>query len=166
MEQLALDRVVFIPAAISPHKLGTHPMPPGLRAEMVRVAIAAEPAFALDELELHRPGPSYAIDTVEEIRRSHPADEIIYLIGEDNVPALGTWHRFEELQQLVTFVVFGRGEQTLAHPYERLARRLDISSTEIRERIAHGRSIAYLLPETARVLLEQHHLSQAHSRLA
>jgi nicotinate-nucleotide adenylyltransferase len=161
LELLGLERVIFIPAAISPHKLHTHPVPAPLRAEMVRAAIAGEPRFAMDELELHRPGPSYTIDTVEAIHAAHPGAEIIYLIGEDNVPALGTWHRIEELRRLVEFVVFGRGRHVTPGTYRLLPRRLDISSTEIRERIAQGLSIAYLVPEPVRALLEQHHLYQA-----
>src|SRR4051812_31304590 len=72
LEQLALDRVVFIPAAQSPHKLAYLPAPAETRLEMVRAAVADEPRFEIDESEVQRPGPSFTIDTVEAWRARAP----------------------------------------------------------------------------------------------
>src|SRR4051794_10715950 len=158
MELMSLDRVVFLPAAISPHKLGCRPSRPETRVEMVRAAIAGEPGFVLDEREIHRAGPSYTVDTVREIREEHPDAHLVYLIGQDNVAKLHTWHRFEEIAQSVEFAVFGRSEGQQHHPFSQLLRRVDISATEIRERVARGASIRYFVPEPVRSLIEHHRL--------
>jgi nicotinate-nucleotide adenylyltransferase len=68
LEVLELDRVIFVPAALSPHKLATSPASPELRRAMLAAAVAEEPGFDLDDSELHLPGPSFAIDTVERAR--------------------------------------------------------------------------------------------------
>jgi len=160
IERLALDRVIFIPAALSPHKLTTRPVLPTLRRDMVAAAIAGEPSFALDDSEIHRAGPSYTIDTVENVRTAHPRAELFYFIGEDNVAALHTWRRIEDLRRLVQFIVFGRGESGAAHDFVRLPRRIDISATEIRTRVAHGESIRYLVPDAVREIIARHQLYQ------
>ena len=72
LEQLALDRVIFIPAALSPHKLARDPAPAALRCAMLAAALADEPRFALDDSELQRPGPSFSIDSVERIAAQFP----------------------------------------------------------------------------------------------
>jgi nicotinate-nucleotide adenylyltransferase len=158
MDLLNLDGVIFIPAAISPHKLATRPTPAELRREMLARAIAGEPQFELDDCELHRQGPSYTVETVEAMRARLPDTEFFYLIGDDNVLKLHTWHRFEELRSFVQFVVFHRDGAGAKHDYPILPRRIDISATEIRERIARGASIRYLVPETVRELIEHHRL--------
>ena len=84
-EQLSLDRVIFIPAAISPHKLKQQPTAPELRLEMLRAAIEGESHFCLDALELERPAPSYTVDTMEALKTREPDADFVYLIGEDNV---------------------------------------------------------------------------------
>jgi nicotinate-nucleotide adenylyltransferase len=161
LEELALDRVIFIPAALSPHKLVTIPAPAAARLEMLVAALADEPGFTMDDSELQRPGPSFAIDTVERFRTTHPGAELFYLIGADNLRELHTWRRIDELRQLVEFVVFGRGDAIAAESgFRILGRRLDISATEIRRRVARGESIRYLVPEPVRALIAAHHLYQ------
>lgn len=160
IERLALDRVIFIPAAISPHKLATNPAPAAVRREMIAVSIGAEPCFELDDSELHRSGPSFTIDTVEHMRAKHAGAVLFYFIGADNVRELGTWRRIDELRQLAQFVVFEREASATAHDFPTLTRRIDISATEVRGRVARGESIRYLVPEPVRSLIEQHHLYQ------
>ena len=108
VEQLQLDRIVFIPNTISPHKESRVSAPSSLRWEMLQAAVAGEPGFAADDLELRRTGPSYAIDTVEEYARRYPGAELFYLVGEDNLLLLHTWRRYEELRQRVQFVAMSR----------------------------------------------------------
>lgn len=158
--QLALDRVIFIPAAVSPHKLHTVPTPPEVRRAMVAAAIAGDPRFSLDDSELHRAGPSFTIDTVEQIRARRPGSELFYFIGADNVRQLDTWRRIEDLRRLAQFVVFEREAEAPAHDFPRLARRIDITATEIRQRVARGESIRYLVSEPVRALITQHQLYQ------
>ena len=156
-EMLALEKIIFVPAAISPHK-----DPPAASAKtrlaMLQAAIEDETGFAVDECELRRPSPSYAIDTVEEIRRRESEAEIYYLIGEDNLSALASWHRFEQLREMVRFVVLDRTGTQTNHPYQVVHRRIDISATEIRKRIALGRSIRYLVPPAVEEIIRQSNL--------
>ena len=163
MELLNLDRVIFVPAALSPHKLDTRPVAASLRHEMLCAAVQDEPSFIVDDQEIHREGPSFTIDTVEQVHARHPDAELHYLIGHDNVPELHTWRRIDDLRALVQFVVFGRGENDGSHSFPTLSRRVDISATEIRTRVASGRSIRYLVPEPVRQLIEKHHLYQESS---
>jgi nicotinate-nucleotide adenylyltransferase len=156
-EELGLEKVIFVPAAVSPHK--NSPVASAeMRLSMLRAAIEGETAFAVDECELRRTSPSYAIDTVEEIQQRQAGSEIFYLIGEDNVTALASWHRFERLQKMVRFIVLDRiGAQT-NHPYEVVHRKIDISATDIRNRIASGRSIRYLVPPKVEEIIRQNNL--------
>lgn len=162
LEELQLDQLVFIPANLSPHKLATQPAPAALRREMLATAIAGEPGFTLDDSELSYAGPSYTIDTVERVRAAHPDAQLFYLIGADNVRDLHTWRRIEDLRRLVEFVVFGRGDKAGQAPpeFRTLSRRIDISATEIRRRVARGESIRYLVPEPVRSIISAHHLYQ------
>ncbi|HEY8901062.1 MAG TPA: nicotinate-nucleotide adenylyltransferase [Chthoniobacterales bacterium] len=148
-EQLGLDRVVFIPAAISPHKLHRRPAPAEARLEMVRAAIEGEAGFECDDCELHREGPSFTVDTVREMRARHPDEEFLYFIGEDNVALLDTWREIGELRRLVEFVVLDRDVGGAIGEFRRVCRQMDVSSSEIRNRVARGESIRYLLPDKA-----------------
>ena len=170
LEQLSLDRLFFIPAAINPHKLDAAPQAsPRLRLEMLREATRVQPLFSVDTLELEREGPSFTIDTVDAFRARFAGAQIFLLLGEDNLPKLHSWHQFERLRQLVSFVSFGRRAYApeaavpAAAPdkdlrLERLVRKIDISSTEIRARVAKGLPIQYLVPESVRLLIQSHAL--------
>lgn len=163
MERLSLDRVIFIPAAQSPHKLTRIPAPPAVRLAMVRAAIAGEPRFECDNSETTREGPSFTVDTVEAWRAKFPDDEFFCLIGEDNVRELPTWRRYDELRGMVQFVVFGRDASAPAHDFPRVDRRVDISATEVRKRVAQRRSIRYLVPEAVREIIATHQIYQGES---
>jgi nicotinate-nucleotide adenylyltransferase len=160
IEQLKLDHVIFIPAALSPHKPGTAPAASALRCEMLAAAITGESRFLLDECELHRGEPSYTIDTVELMRHRFPGADLFYLIGRDHLQKLDTWHRIDQLRQLVQFIIFNRGAADPPDTVPSLARRIDISATEIRQRVARGDSIRYLLPPAVEGLIARHHLYQ------
>lgn len=162
METLRLDRMIFIPANRSPHKSSSEPAPGSIRRDMIAAAIADEPGFALDDSELIRPGPSYTIDTVESILSAHPNAHVYCLVGADNLAELPTWRRYEDLRRLAEFVILGRGvaDEKAADGVRTLGRRIDISSTEIRRRVALGQSIRYLVPEAVRAMIARHHLYQ------
>jgi nicotinate-nucleotide adenylyltransferase len=166
LTELGLDLLVFVPAGVNPHKMQTAPQASGeARLEMLQLATREEARFLVDPLELERDGPSFTVDTVETFRRRWPEAELFLLLGEDNLPKLHTWHRFESLQNLVTFVTFGRNTSDQANPATKLGphldRRVDISSTEIRLRIAQGLPIRYLIPEPVRLLIYSHVLYQS-----
>ena len=160
LEEFKLDRLVFVPAAESPFKIQNHSAPAGDRLAMLRLAIAGEDRFSVDPLEIERGGISYSIDTVKMFRNRDPGAELFFLVGEDNADRLSEWHRFEELKKLVCFVVLSRSEDFQSPEYPVVQRRIEISSTEIRNRVANQESITYLVPESVKHYIEQHQLYQ------
>lgn len=158
MESLGLDRVIFIPANVSPHKLARPPVAARLRCEMVAAAIASEPRFSMDTCEAERDGASFAVDTVRLMHQRFPQSEFFYFIGEDNVPALHTWREIDELKKMASFVLLARGNLETAEGFSVISRNIDISSTDIRNRIARGLSVRYLLPDAVYAILTRHQL--------
>lgn len=154
LEQLRLERIIFVPAKISPHKLDRPPSPPELRLGLLRAAIEGEPRFSVDPLELSREGPSFAIDTVRAFCAAMPDAEFFYFIGDDNLEELHTWKDIGELKKLARFAVFTRGGHAIPDGWPSIHRRIEISSTEIRKRIAAGASVRYMVPENVRAILE------------
>jgi nicotinate-nucleotide adenylyltransferase len=158
LERLGLDEVIFVPAAISPLKKAAPVASGELRLAMLRAAIKGEPKFSVDDCELRRPAPSYTIDTVEQVRRRNSDTAIYCLIGEDNVDRLAKWHRFTELENMVHFVVLDRTGQASTCSYPVIDRKIDISATEIRSRVASGRSIRYLVPPAEEEIIRREKL--------
>jgi nicotinate-nucleotide adenylyltransferase len=158
VEQLDLDSLIFIPAAISPHKLQEQPAPPEIRLEMMRAAIEGEPQLCLDAMELDRPAPSYTVDTIEALKAREPEAAFIFLIGEDNVVQLPNWHRFADLSTMVQFAVLDRSGLKTTHPYPTIRRHLEISASDIRNRVARGQSIRYLVPPAVEKIIRERQL--------
>jgi nicotinate-nucleotide adenylyltransferase len=164
-ETLGLERVVFVPNNIPPHKAGRQLAPAADRLRMVELAIAGNPAFEVSDIELRREGKSYSIDTVRQLLAEHPEGwDIHFLIGADSLHELPTWYRAAELADLCMFVVASRPGESLddLEPLrgklrdDQIAaiagRRIEIpligiSSTEIRRRVREGLSIRYLVPD-------------------
>ena len=162
---LALDRVVFIPAKLPPHKAGADLADARDRVRMARLAVAGNAKFWVSEVELRRPGRSYTIDTVAAMRRRFGARaELFFLMGTDSLAELPTWRKARELVRQCTFVPLSRagvrlpgaaalgralGEREGRGMLKRLIRmpRLEISGCDIRRRVAAGRSIRYLVPD-------------------
>lgn len=156
-ERLGLDKIIFVPAAVSPFKVNTAASGE-LRLSMLRAAIEDEPGFAIDDCELRRPPPSYTIDTVNEIAKRENAAEIYCLIGDDNVRDLPKWHRADELKNMVRFIVLDRTGNAVSHNFSTIGRKIDISATEIRKRVASGQSIRYLVPSAVEKIIRQQKL--------
>lgn len=165
LEQLGLERVLFIPANISPHKTGTPPASPSMRVAMLKAALDGEPAFSIETCELEREGPSYAIDTVRHLSANHVGVDWTFLIGGDNVAALDTWREIDALRGMVEFAVFaGRESAEGTGGMPRINRRIDLSSSEIRNRIACGLPVRYFVPDAVERLIAEHRL-YLHDRL-
>jgi len=158
MEEFKLDRIIFVPAAESPFKIHNHTAPASDRLAMLRLAVSGEDRFEVDPMEIERGGVSYSIDTVRSFRGREPGAELFFLVGEDNAYRLAEWHRFAELKKLVHFVVLSRSEDFQSPEYPVVQRRVEISSTEIRNRVANQESITYLVPESVISYIEQHQL--------
>jgi nicotinate-nucleotide adenylyltransferase len=159
VEQMDLDHIIFIPNAISPHRLRQKHAGDQHRYEMIVAAIAGEPRFRAGDMEIRRGGISYTFETVLSLKEKYPRGTgLFYLIGQDNADELDSWHRIDELKEMVSFVVFTRSNREPSHPFLKLERRVDISATEIRERVAKGLSIRYLVPDPVRQIIADRQL--------
>jgi nicotinate-nucleotide adenylyltransferase len=167
LEHLRLDELRWVPAGVPWQKARTlAPVPD--RQAMVMAAIAGEPRFVLEPCELWRSGPSYMIDTVRELQAAQPAGEWFLVIGQDQYANLHTWHEWRELVQRVTLAVAARdgvdpqpAAELAAVPHRVLALplpRIDISSSEIRERIADGRDYTDMVPPAVASYIDRHPL--------
>jgi len=161
LEELSLDRIIFIPAGVSPFKTSHPPVASSSdRLEMIREAIKVNPRFSVDDRELHRDGPSFAIDTVRELLGDYPGVRFIYLIGADNLKDLEKWHEIGELRNLVDFAVLDRSETAVTgdRDFPVVNRRIDLSSTEIRSRIREGLSIRFMVVQEVYNIIMTRHL--------
>jgi nicotinate-nucleotide adenylyltransferase len=169
-EACELDRVWLIVAGSPPHKPGGRTAV-GHRLEMVRVAIAGHPAFAASDIEAKRPGPHYSVETLEAVRRDHPDDELFFLIGADSLADLPTWREPERIAQLATIVVVNRPSidevdpaglpdfGPASHPLSWVSiPPVGIASSDLRRRLAEGRSIRYMVPRGVEAYIEAHGL--------
>lgn len=170
LEALHLDQVRFIPTAVPPHRADAQ-LAFAQRCEMVRLAIANEPRFALDALEGDRTGPSYSVDTLTTLRATYPEHRLIWLIGTDAFAKIDHWHRWQECLEVAEFAVLHRPNNVIkdndktADVYPELPPNakvhhininpLAISSTEIRHMLSEGRSPRYLLPAKVANYIEQ-----------
>lgn len=153
-ESLELDRIAFIPAGVQPFKHDRMQAAPEQRLDMLHLMAAGDPRFLIDPIEVERGGLSYTVETLEAFARREPDAIRFLLIGEDLAEQIGTWRDPERIAQLATIAVLTRGqaEGALASdgvPLRRVpTRRVDVSSSEIRQRCAAGRSIAGFVTES------------------
>lgn len=147
MERLELNKVIFLPALISPFKLDRPPAPAEARCQMVSAAIGDEPRFEMDPCEVEREGPSFAIDTVRILRSRHPEAKLYYFIGDDNLSELNGWKDIAMLREAAQFVVLSRAGMPFLSEFPTITRHIEISSTEIRNRVARGLSVRYMAPQ-------------------
>ena len=163
-EALDLEKVIFVPAAVSPFKGRAAAASGDMRLKMLQGAIESEEGFAIDDCELRRPPPSWTIDTVLEIRKRETDSEIYLLIGEDNVASLDRWRRFDDLKEMVRFVVLDRTGSQKLYNYRIVRRKIDISATDIRKRVARGQSIRYLVPPAVEEIIQRQKLYREQSK--
>lgn len=175
LEALDLTRVLFIPCAMPPHKPATGLLSAEHRKAMLTAAIEDDFRFEFSDVELRRGGRSYAIDTMTELRARMPDADFYWIIGADALLELRMWKDIARLLELCEFVTIPRpgvdisslepGDLGLDLPWpERLmqniikGRRIDISSSDIRYRVAEGMSIRYLVPHAVEMYIAEHGL--------
>lgn len=159
-DQLALDRVVLMPAGRPPHKEIADD--PGARArlDLCRLAVSGDPGLGVCELELEREGASYTVDTLRVLHDREPGDELTFIVGGDMAESLPAWREPREILRLAQLAVAERDELRAQDIAARLAPlhdgtrivffdmpRLDISSTDLRRRVAEGRPVRHLVPD-------------------
>jgi nicotinate-nucleotide adenylyltransferase len=179
-EQGRLEQVWFVPAPRPPHKNDGTLTRFDQRVEMIQLAIAGQAAFRVDEIEKERTGPSFTVDTVTELRRRHPADDFYLLVGSDTLAEIHTWYEPVRLLRMVGLLAMTRpGHPTRTAEQIRALLRLpesasvrvdmvetpliDISSHDLRNRAAAGRSLRYLLPRAVEIYVAEKQLYRGSS---
>lgn len=163
-EALSLDLLLLVPARVSPFKAGEAVTPGEVRLELLRRALAGHPDLEAWPGELARPAPSYTVDTLREVRSQYPGADLFLLMGDDQWASFPDWRSPREILELATVCVLARagdadGDGAPDWPHLRLpTRRVDVSSSEIRERAALGRSIRFLVPERVREAIIENRL--------
>ena len=167
LQALRLDRVRWIPAGQPWQKIKTREVAASVHREaMVRLAIAGEPRFELDRIEVVRSGPSYTLDTVKALAVAHPNTEWVLIVGADQYASLHTWVDWRELLSRVTLAVANRPgalpavhPEVLGFPHRAVPLpMLDISSTDVRQRVQQGADISALVPPGVARYIETHRL--------
>jgi nicotinate-nucleotide adenylyltransferase len=152
--QLGLEKVIFLPAAVPPHKMSQTITEAKRRKEMLDIAIGGNPFFQVSTIEIDRAGVSYTIDTLESLQSLHPTSELWLIVGADTIADVPNWRRPLDIVRAASFGVAGRpgfnpqspaslGNVRVA-PVEMPL--LEISSSLIRRNVSEGRSIRYLVP--------------------
>nr|WP_194949924.1 nicotinate-nucleotide adenylyltransferase [Anoxybacillus flavithermus] len=158
--ELQLDEIWFMPNYIPPHKdkqVTDHVH----RVHMLRAAIANQPHFRVETIELERKERSYTYDTIVLLKQRYPDTMFYFIIGGDMVEYLPNWYRIDELVQLVQFVGVKRPGYSLRTPYPIIevdVPTFAVSSSLIRERIQSGKSVTYLLPEAVQLYIKENRL--------
>ena len=150
--KLALDKVLFVPAGISPFKHGTENASPADRLNMLRLALEGDDRFGISTYEIDKEGVSYTIDTVRALREEYGASaEIFFLTGSDSAEGMSRWKDIDEVLDLATFVIATRPGWGERSAYENRVKRVvipsvDVSSSGIRDRVRKRLPIDYLVP--------------------
>lgn len=161
-EALQLDRVIFVPAGSQPFKVATPPVAPGAeRLEMVRIAVAGDPCYTVDDAEISRMGLSYTVDTLLHLATRNRGAELFLLLGEDAMAGFPQWRSPERIRELATLAVMARSGSHATGPAAGpegvvtvSTRRVDVSSTEIRARLRDGKSVRGFVPEGVERFIE------------
>jgi len=178
IERLELSGVVFIPAAVPPHKQHLQRVNAEHRINMLRLATEGDLRLSVSDIELRRGGVSYTIDTVRALQEEQPEVEWVLTVGSDTLVDLHNWYRIDELLGLCEVATFLRpGQSCLEEIAEKVlvadvhkskllsnvveAHLIALSSTEIRMRIAEGLGIRYLVPPEVEMYIYEHGLYQA-----
>jgi nicotinate-nucleotide adenylyltransferase len=159
--QLALDRVLIVPARLPPHKVIETDPGVAHRVAMCEAAVAPDPRLGVSLIDVRRDGPSFTVDTLRGLHADAPKDELTFIVGGDMAHSLPTWREPEAVLGLADLAVAGRTGVSRADITERLAGlagaakrlrffdmpRMDISSSLIRRRVAAGLPVRYLVPD-------------------
>jgi nicotinate-nucleotide adenylyltransferase len=161
-DALALDKVVFVPSMVSPHKQERGAAQPEDRMAMLRLAVEGAEGFEASDIEISRGGVSYTVETLSEFHKISPGCHLSLLLGADNYVEFSSWREPEKILSLARLVVMTRpgtlmeglpaGGEVVRVPEIR------ISSSDIRARVGEGRSIRFLVPDRVAVYIQSHHL--------
>jgi nicotinate-nucleotide adenylyltransferase len=172
-EACELDRVLFLPCGKSPHKPLGAIATSNQRAEMLEFAVAGDPRFGVCRIELERSGPSYTVETLRQLHVEQPDSELFFLMGADSLADLPLWREPQAILELATIIAVNRGHRP-PPDWSSLEGRLgpsvrdrvrlvtmpaiDLSATEIRERVRSGRSLRFRVPRAVEEYIRQNEL--------
>ncbi|EUJ32816.1 nicotinic acid mononucleotide adenylyltransferase [Listeria floridensis FSL S10-1187] len=159
--QLGLEKIIFLPNSIPPHKRESGLVSAEQRVQMLKLATGSNPHFEVDPRELYREGKSFSYDTMREMVREGTNQAFYFIIGGDMVEYLPKWYKIEELLKLVTFVGVNRPNYSLRSDYPVLdvkVPEMDISSSFLRTKLRHGEPIDYYVPEKVADYIKEHQL--------
>ncbi len=162
-ESGALDEILWIPVGVAPHKPATRMTSPKLRMEMVRAATDGCAHQSVSDIELMREGPSYTVDTLRALRAECPEAVPVLIMGSDQFAELKEWHEPEEVVRLANVCVWARGDVDLTTLLPRLdvvwsaadVPPVDVSSSEVRDRVREGRPYEHLVPVPVAQIIER-----------
>jgi nicotinate-nucleotide adenylyltransferase len=163
-ETLGLDAVRLVPAATQPFKAGRTAAPPEHRLAMTERLIAGIPGFSVDTAEIDRAGLSFTVDTLATIAASERDTELVLIVGMDTFALFSKWREPERIKRLATIAVLARGDDPVLETGADegvtflQTRRVDISSTELRARVADGRTIRGFVPDAVADYIAEHRL--------
>ncbi len=187
LERFKMQKILFVPSSIPPHK-EKHEMASTIhRLKMVNLAVTGNPNFAVSETEIHRRGKSYSIDTIRALKKEYPEDKIAFIMGIDAFMEINTWHKHREIFSECDFIVHSRGGvtktgglQTVPAELKSLFKKrgnsrelvhssgnklfftevtsLNISASSLREMVRGGRSIRYLTPRRVMEYIHENNL--------
>ena len=171
--KFGLERVLFIPTGKPPHKKGKNISSINYRYDMTLLAISTNPYFFLSPIEIQRKGTTYTIDTIRYLRSQYEDMELYFILGGDSFCDMHKWKDYEELLNLCKFIVAKRPDienKKFESTFESLSQMnknsiyilksplIDISSTQIRDRVKKKISIRYLVPEDIKLYIEKNKL--------
>lgn len=163
-EQLQLDRMLIVVANEPWQKVGERPVTPApVRWEMVQRCVEASALLEASDIEMVRGGPTYSVDTLRSLHEAEPTAELFLVLGADAFAGLGTWKEPAAVRELATLVVVTRSGHDAAPTLDEgdllvEIPSLDVASSDLRARVAEGRSIRYLVPDGVVPLVERHGL--------
>lgn len=160
---LNLDSVWFIPARQPWQKADRKVSAAEHRLEMTKRAIEGDPRFEVSDIEINRDGPTRSVETVKQLKTTHPNIDIFWIVGADVATRIPTWHEWEEFVAAVTLVVVNRPDSgsigLLPFEYQNVEMpSVRISATQLRERYAQGLATKYLVPDAVDAYIKDHHL--------
>jgi nicotinate-nucleotide adenylyltransferase len=169
LEKLKLNSILFIPCYLPPLKSSEEFAPTEARIKMLKLAIKDNPKFSFSDIEIKRKGKSYTIDTLREIKNNN--SKLFFIIGADNIKDFNSWKKPKEILKLADLVVTNRGGVQVETPKKILGQKIieciipniEISSSEIRKRVASKMSIKYFVPREVENFIVRNKLYQKRS---
>lgn len=166
LNQTLIDRIIFIPAAIPPHKQDQTICSENHRFKMIQLAINNSPAFDVSDYEINKGDISYSIDTVEAFQKKYPSDRLYFIIGSDSLQDMYTWHEPDRLIHMIQVVVVRRAGADTDNVDAQYIKNvlwvntplIEISSSQIRQYVKEKKSIRYLVPQAVEQYIYENEL--------